>query len=397
MASKFATTLTRLPLAGPLLAGILLAGLSLPGLLFAQGRVLTAQDYARAERFVGYNANPLVDHAVTSVTWLDDGHFWYRDHDAGGDRFLVMDAATGEVRSAFDRDRLAAALSKVAGKPVKADKLPVTAYSIAADGGHEITVRGKRYLCDPAIDGCTEVAAKGGKEPGVRSPDGRSEAFIRDWNLWLRDLATGKETQLTTDGSTDYGYATDNAGWTHSDRAILVWSPDSSKIATFRQDQRKTGTMTLVKTTVGHPEVETWKYPLVGEKDITMIERVVIDVPTKSVVRLQMPPDQHRSTQCDDVSCFGGWEDVQWSGGIFSRTSAFVGTSMTTRSIMVMSLSPTSGYFQVLAFGCPSSVETRVMVPVLRWSCWKVAIFFESGDHTRIARSLWVQPALSVA
>ena len=26
-----------------------------------------------------------------------------------------------------------------------------------------------------------------------------------------------------------------------------------------------------------------------------------------------MPADQHRSTQCDDVSCFGGWEDVQWA------------------------------------------------------------------------------------
>ena len=32
--------------------------------------------------------------------------------------------------------------------------------------------------------------------------------------LWVRDVATGKETQLTTDGVKDFGYATDNAGWT---------------------------------------------------------------------------------------------------------------------------------------------------------------------------------------
>ena len=220
--------------------------------------------------------------------------------------------------------RLAKALAKAGAKPVQADKLPISEYSLRDDGGFDFSVRGKHYLCDRAIDACVVEAAKGGSEPGVRSPDGRSEAFIRDWNLWLRDVASGKETQLTTDGVTDYGYATDNAGWIHSDRAIVVWSPDSSKIATFRQDQRKTGSMTLVGTSVGHPKVETWKYPLVGDADVTMIERVVIDVADKSVLRLKTPPDQHRSTLCDDVSCDGGWEDVQWAPD--GSTLAFVST-----------------------------------------------------------------------
>ena len=71
------------------------------------------------------------------------------------------------------------------------------------------------------------------------SPDGKRAAFIRDWNLWVRDVATGQETQLTTDGVKDFGYATDNAGWASSDRPIVVWSPDSKKIATFQQDQRE--------------------------------------------------------------------------------------------------------------------------------------------------------------
>src|SRR3546814_4962476 len=93
------------------------------------------------------------------------------------------------------------------------------------------------------------------------SPDKTREAFIRDWNLWVRDTATGKETQLTTDGVKDYGYATDNAGWKHTDKAILVWSPDSTKIATFRQDQCRTSTMTLVGTDVGAPKVEQRKHP----------------------------------------------------------------------------------------------------------------------------------------
>ncbi|MGD0445902.1 MAG: prolyl oligopeptidase family serine peptidase, partial [Edaphobacter sp.] len=69
------------------------------------------------------------------------------------------------------------------------------------------------------------------------------------------------------------------------------------------------------------------KYPLVGDKDVTMIERVIIDVDTAKVIRLKMPPDQHRSTLCDDVSCRGGsgWDDVQWSDDgkhlVFASTS----------------------------------------------------------------------------
>ena len=57
----------------------------------------------------------------------------------------------------------------------------------------------------------------------VRSPDGKREVFIKDWNLWVRDIESKKETQLTTDGVKDFGYATDNAGWKHSDRAIVLW------------------------------------------------------------------------------------------------------------------------------------------------------------------------------
>ena len=123
----------------------------------------------------------------------------------------------------------------------------------------------------------------------MTSPDGKRAAFIRNYNLWVRDTASGKETQLTKDGVKEYGYATDNAGWIHSDNPILLWSPDSKKIATFQQDERGTGDMYLVSTSVGHPRLDAWKYPLPGDPKIFMIERVVIDVDRARVVRLQMP------------------------------------------------------------------------------------------------------------
>ena len=138
-------------------------------------------------------------------------------------------------------------------------------------------------------------------------------AYIRDYNLWVRDIATGRETQLTTDGQKDFGYATDNAGWVKSDRPVLVWSPDSRKIATFQQDDRPVGEMYLVTTKVGHPELQQWKYPLPGDSAISMIHRVVINVDTPRVIRFQMAPDAHRSTLCDHVICRGTeWADVEW-------------------------------------------------------------------------------------
>ena len=306
--------------------GTLLMG-ALAGNVAAQARTLSAADYAQAERFLSYNTVPLVDHAVQKVTWLDATHFWYRDHDASGDHFVRRDTASGKVAPLFDHVKLAAALGKVSDKPVDAAKLPVTAYTALADGRIDITVRGKHHVCDLRADVGECVAADKKRAPGVLSPDKKSEAFIRDWNLWLRDVASGKETRLTTDGVEDFGYATDNAGWKHTDNAILEWSPDSKKIATFQQDQRKTGEMYLVSTNVGHPELKKWKYPLVGDKDVTMIERVVIDVAANQVLRLKMPPDQHRSSLCDDVSCGpdGGWDDVKWADD--GKTLAFVSTS----------------------------------------------------------------------
>ena len=154
---------------------------------------------------------------------------------------------------------------------------------------------------------------------------GRSRAFIRDFNLWVRDVASGKETQLTKDGVKDFGYATDNAGWIRSDRPVVRWSPDSKKIATFQHDARGVGEMYLVHTAVGHPTLEAWKYPLAGDDKIFQISRVIIDVDNARVVRLDMPPDPHRSSLCDHVQCDGTFADVQWSAD--STQLAFVSSS----------------------------------------------------------------------
>ena len=312
-----------------LLGALLVTGLGMGDALAQQ---VTTADYQRAASLLGDRTTPLVDGNVSAVRWLQDGTVTWQRSDGGKSRFERLDPATGKAAKAFDAQALADAINQAnaeadkKGKPVDAGKLPVTA--IKVDGaGLLVSTRSGDYRCEAnACSAVTKAKAGTSDAPGAASPDGTREAFIRDWNLWLRDIASGKETQLTFDAKPDYGYATNNAGWVHNDNAILVWSPDGRKIATFQQDQRNTSTMTLVGTNVGAPKVQQWKYPFVGDADITMIERVIIDVSGEKakIVRLKMPPDQHRSTCADDIACSDGWEDVQWAKD--GKTLAFVST-----------------------------------------------------------------------
>ena len=53
------------------------------------------------------------------------------------------------------------------------------------------------------------------------SPDGKKSIYIKDYNLWFRNLTNNKTKQLTFDGYEDYGYGINNAGWIKNDRPIL--------------------------------------------------------------------------------------------------------------------------------------------------------------------------------
>ncbi len=249
----------------------------------AQQPALTAADYARAEKMMGYNTSPLVDRNDVRPTFLPDGRFWYRNLTPTGVEYVLIDPKDGTRKVAASWDGLG--LSPNAPR----DVWPNNSNAIV-------------------------------------SPDRTKAAYIKNFNLWVQDRG-GKETQLTTDGVKDYGYATDNAGWQHSSKAILVWSADSKKIATFQQDERSVSDSYLISTNVGAPKLSTWKSALPGDANIATIRRVIIEVDTPKVISLQLAPDPHRSTQCDDISCDRDrrWDDVYWSKD--GTSLAFVSTS----------------------------------------------------------------------
>jgi dipeptidyl-peptidase 4 len=302
---------------------------------------VTADDYARAEKFLAAAVNPLVVGGSVAPNWLPDERFWYRSTTAEGVEFLLVTPAIKARVPAFDHAKLAAALATAAGAKVDPKRLPFQAIQLSGDGvSVSFDYDRRRWTCDVRGAACKSTGeaagadaaagarggrggggARGGGAPAVNSPDGKRSVFIRDWNLVVRDVTTKQETALTKDGEKDFGYATDNAGWASSERAIVLWSPDSKKIATYQQDERKVGEMHLVETKAGHPVLRSWKYPLPGDEYVAMMHRVVIEVDTGRVVRFQMPPDYHRAMLGDTFSL----SDMQWSPD--GSQLAFVSTS----------------------------------------------------------------------
>ncbi len=288
----------------------------------------TQSDYARAESMLAQNLAPLVVGEIRAHYWQTDNRLVIRQRTEGGSEYRLVDAQAQSNEPLFDSARLAELLSATTGTEVDADlalrdiKLDAQTLSFVYDATrYELDLQS--YL---AQAGALRELAQPPKHEFL-SPDGKQAAFIRDHNLWLRSTEDNSETQLTQDGARNYGYATNSAGWIQDPGPVLLWSPDSKKIATFRQDSRNVGTISLMETAVGRGEATTWKYPLPGDEHVFMLERLVIHVDAEPrLVFLEMPPEPQRSTTTDHIAGRDGeFLDVRW--GDDSETLAFVSSS----------------------------------------------------------------------
>jgi translation elongation factor P/translation initiation factor 5A len=198
------------------------------------------------------NLAPLVVGEIRAHYWQTDDRLVIRQRTEGGSEYRLVDAQAQSNEPLFDSARLAELLSATTGTEVDADlalrdiKLDAQTLSFVYDATrYELDLQS--YL---AQAGALRELAQPPKHEFL-SPDGKQAAFIRDHNLWLRSTEDNSETQLTQDGARNYGYATNSAGWIQDPGPVLLWSPDSKKIATFRQDSRNVGTISLMETAVG--------------------------------------------------------------------------------------------------------------------------------------------------
>lgn len=310
---------------------------------------VTVKEYERAQKFL--STFSLVDNASINPVWVNGDQFWYTEKQGSQINYHLVDAKKKSKKSLFDHNKLAASLSKEEGKNISANDLNLTRVSFSDDmktmyfksGGKswKYTLASNKLSQENDIPDAPAVRPQFGRffGGGSLSPDGTKRAFIKDYNLWIRETDGGKEYPLTTDGVKDYGYATDNAGWKHTNNAIVKWSDDSKMIATFQQDERNVGDMYLVTTNVGHPRLESWKYPLPGDSIVAMVERVIIKVDANNpeVIRLKMKADYHRATLGDDIST----GDMQWSDD--GKTFSFVSTSRDHKQAILRIADPSTG------------------------------------------------------
>ena len=332
-------------LAAPVL--LALALLTIPGVDRAaaqEGREgLTAADYQRAERFRNTHLQERAYRIQVSPRFFDGDRFWYRVRVPGGHEFVAVDPQRGERRPAFDHAGVAAALSEAALESHEPLQLPFSSFEYV-DGERALRFQAhdRHWRC--AVDGssCREVDPPVQAPPASRtSPDGRWAAFRRDHDLWVRDLDSGEDVRLTTDGAERHGYATDSQGWRRTAAPVLLWSPDSRRIATYRLDEREVPEIHLLETAEPRPIHHAWPYAVPGDTVVPMLERVVVDVESRGVVRLDSPSDHQRTSSCCGLTRGPVWADVEWSrdGGQL----AFVSTARDYRSLVLRVADPGSG------------------------------------------------------
>lgn len=297
---------------------------------FSQG---SRTDYARAEQLLSWNAQELVLHDGVRPRWLEGNRFWYRDRTPKGYEFLLVDAATGTKRPAFDQVKLAASLSEAADTTYEPYKLPFREFEYSPDGRRvRFGVAPKKFWsCDVATYACSGPDSLPNEKPSeVKSPDGKWVAFERGGNLYLKAVTGGAEEALTTDGTLDYGYALANIGCCQQVtnirnktelRPYVLWSPDSKKLITHKWDQRGVRLMSLLETKSPAPVLYQYRYALPGDSVIPKFDLYVFDVGTRKGVRVNVPPQDVVNTSCCWLSTDTVWKDVRWAG-----TSAAAGS-----------------------------------------------------------------------
>ena len=197
------------------------------------------------------------------ANWLPGDRFWYRNQTATGSEFVLVDAAKATKAPAFDHAAVATALTTAMGKPVTAARLPFQQITFAADlQSFWFDSDLKRWTCDVQGKQCSgaDRPRAGRQQRAVaRRQARRVHPRLQPLGPRRRDRHRHSSSRPTA-SRTSATPPTTPAGRC-SDRPVLKWSPDSKKIATFQQDQRKAGEMYLVNTTVGPSDAAGLEVP----------------------------------------------------------------------------------------------------------------------------------------
>ena len=232
-------------------------------------------------------------YGVGNVQAADRSHlFAYETQTPDGREFYLIDPVAGTQKKAFDRERMAVALSKVLNRKVEADNLPFHRIRPGKDSlfftvdnvDYFITLPNYKIDKKPKKDNLSDsywgTVYLENQKVNIPSPDGKKEAYISEGNLWVRDIETGEKQKLSNDGS-PYGYYSSN----------IYWSPDSRKIVCCRYSPVEFRKLLLISSSPAtqlQPLTETFDYPKPGDA-LPVRRPVLFMVETGEIIPFHVP------------------------------------------------------------------------------------------------------------
>ncbi len=203
---------------------------------FAQG---TTEDYQRAYSLRNKFSNKNVFYSDVNPQWIaDTNQFWYIRNTPEGKVYVVVNAETRKRKELFNHQQLAKALAGKTNQEIIPTELSLNNLNVNNSqdtlcfnfNNHNWQyLSRKNQLNDlgelpvpPKQKHWMETDDEKDGQP-VISPDGSSLAFIKNDNIYVRDIKTGKERQLSKDGTLSNYYS-----------SYIQWSPDGKYVASCK-------------------------------------------------------------------------------------------------------------------------------------------------------------------
>ena len=223
-----------------------------------------------------YSMPSLSGRLARGLTWTPDGKqlSYFETKGAGKEaktELWTMNAASGERRLLVAADKLESILPADSSKPTQATGLGRRApaqYQWVPDGA-AILFQGPTALAWLDLKSQVARTLVSGKaalaDPKI-SPDGKFVSFVRNHNLWLANLADGKERAITQGGTEEIRKG--ELDWVYPEeleiKTAYWWSPDSSAIAYLEMDERRVSQYPLVDFSSPRGEAELERYTVAG-------------------------------------------------------------------------------------------------------------------------------------
>ena len=247
--------------------------------------------YERAQTlFRGLGSTEVVRNGTVFPVWIGEtNYFWYPreliENGKAGTEYRLVNAEAASNALAFDHDGLAGLLSEAVGESMDSHNLPISDIVIELNPvAVHFNALGKSW-CYIEESQSLELTNPYPKS-WVISPDGSQAVLVRDHNLWLRDLHSGEEFALTTDGEEFYDYGSSSTVWGTPVPPGLVtqalWSPDGKTLFTLQKDRRQVKTLPVVQHIPAdgslRPQLSEKKIAYPGDNHIEEYRLLTIDI-----------------------------------------------------------------------------------------------------------------------